>query len=70
MEHSWSLAVDMHMFVVGLLLLARLPAGPRGVAALCALALVSTTEPPYEGVPAEVFQSGYYATSAFTREAS
>ena len=35
-----------------------------------ALTLVSTTEPPYEGVPAEVFQSGYYATSAFTREAS
>ena len=35
-----------------------------------ALTLVSTTEPPYEGVPAEVFQSGFYATSAFTREES
>ncbi len=35
-----------------------------------ALTLVSTTEPPYEGVPAEVFQSGYYATNAFTRDPS
>ncbi|KAK3916254.1 Nose resistant to fluoxetine protein 6 [Frankliniella fusca] len=42
MEHSWSLAVDMHMFIAGVLLLARVPAGARGAAALGALALMST----------------------------
>jgi hypothetical protein len=34
------------------------------------LDLVSTTEPPYEGVPAEVFQRGLYTTSPFTEDAS
>ena len=33
------------------------------------LDLVSTTEPPYEGVPAEVFQSSLYTTSPFTLDA-
>ena len=33
------------------------------------LAFLSTTEPPYEGVPAEVFQRGLYTTSAFTKDA-
>ena len=35
-----------------------------------ALALVSTTEQPYEGVPAETYQRGWYTTSAFARDAS
>lgn len=30
-----------------------------------ALALVSTTEPPYEGLPAETYQRGLYSTSPF-----
>ncbi|XP_052131145.1 nose resistant to fluoxetine protein 6-like [Frankliniella occidentalis] len=42
MEHSWSLAVDMHMFVVGTLLLGRLPSGLRGVALLLVLAALAT----------------------------
>lgn len=29
------------------------------------LDLVSTTEPPYEGVPAETYQRGLYTTSPF-----
>jgi hypothetical protein len=33
------------------------------------LDLVSTTEPPYEGVPAETFQRGLYTTSPFARAA-
>ena len=31
------------------------------------LKLVSTTEPPYEGVPAETYQRGLYTTSSFQR---
>ena len=34
------------------------------------LDLVSTTEPPYEGIPAEVFQRGLYTTSPFIADAS
>ena len=34
-----------------------------------ALDLVSTTEPPYEGVPAETFQRGLYTASPFARAA-
>ena len=34
------------------------------------LDLVATTEPPYEGVPAEVYQRGLYTTSPFTADAS
>ncbi len=35
-----------------------------------ALELVSTTEPPYDGVPAETYQRGFYTTSEFIRETS
>lgn len=34
------------------------------------LDLVSTSEPPYEGVPAEVFQRGLYTSAPFTAGAS
>ena len=34
------------------------------------LDLVSTTEPPYEGVPAEVFQRGLYTAAPFTKDGS
>lgn len=42
MEHSWSLAVDMHMFVVGSLLSGLLPSGAAGLGALAGLAVLST----------------------------
>ncbi|XP_026282567.1 nose resistant to fluoxetine protein 6-like [Frankliniella occidentalis] len=42
MEHSWSLAVDMHLFIAGTLLLRWLPVGMRGLAALLGLAVLAT----------------------------
>ncbi|XP_034252509.1 nose resistant to fluoxetine protein 6-like [Thrips palmi] len=41
MGHSWSLYVDMHMFVVGVLLLRWLPAGLSGLAVLAGLSALS-----------------------------
>lgn len=41
MDHSWSLFVDTHMFVVGMLLLRWLPGGLRGLGVLAALAALS-----------------------------